>query len=203
MSLSEDINTDNLKNIVLEDYSHYLKHFANNRLVLCMGDITLFPGDAIVNAARNSLLGGGGVDGAIHWAAGYELYEECKTLGGCETGNAKITKGYNLKAKHVIHTVGPIYDPEKADQQSKILESCYQNSLNLAKENDIHSIAFPCIATGVYGYPQDKAAKTAVDTAIKWQLDNSNYEMEIVFVCFQIKDYDYYELLFHNPRNFD
>lgn len=164
-------------------------------IAACMGDITKFEGDAIVNAANSSLLGGGGVDGAIHWAAGYELYEECKTLGGCKTGNAKITKGYNLKAKHVIHTVGPIYGNDEEDIQEKQLASCYTTSLNVAKENNLHSIAFPCISTGIYSYPQDKAAKTAFEAVTKWMNENSAYSMKVLFVCFMKTDFELYKNL--------
>lgn len=200
-NINAGINRENIKTLELEDFSDCINHISSEHLVLCIGDITKFPGDAIVNAANTTLLGGGGVDGAIHWAAGYELYEECKTLGGCKTGAAKITKGYNLKAKHIIHTVGPIYESEIADQQAKVLESCYRESLNLARENDIHSIAFPCISTGVYGYPHDKAAEIAYDAVKKWQSDNIDYKMEIVFVCFQKKDYDYYRRLYLDKSN--
>ena len=147
------------------------------------GDITKIKVDAIVNAANESLLGGGGVDGAIHRAAGYELLEECRTLHGCKTGEAKITKGYNLPANYVIHTVGPIYyeNPKSAPE---LLASCYRNSLDVAKENDIHTIAFPGISTGVYGYPMDEAAKVAIAEVNQWLNSNTEYEMKLTFVSF-------------------
>ena len=143
------------------------------------GDITQFRTDAIVNAANKSLLGGGGVDGAIHKGAGKELLEECITLNGCKTGQAKITKGYKLPAKHVIHTVGPVYNGRECDAEN--LKNCYKNSLDLAKQNNLHSIAFPAISTGVYRYPIEEATGIAVDTVKTWLADNANYDMEVIF----------------------
>lgn len=146
------------------------------------GDITEIECDCIVNAANKTLLGGGGVDGAIHKAAGPELLKECRTLNGCETGEAKLTRGYNLPAKYIIHTVGPIYSG--SDMDKKLLAACYTNSLNLAKANGIHSIAFPAISTGVYGYPLREATKIAVTTAFEWIEANKDCEMSIIFCCF-------------------
>lgn len=160
------------------------------QIVLDVGDITKLQCDCIVNAANSSLLGGGGVDGTIHRAAGPELLEECRTLHGCNTGEAKITKGYRLPAKYVIHTVGPIYRGKASDKED--LRNCYFNSLELAKQNDIHTIAFPAISTGVYGYPLDEACEIAVDTIDKWIADNEAYEMKVILSCFDSRTYNSY-----------
>ena len=154
-------------------------------------DITQADTDCIVNAANKSLLGGGGVDGAIHRAAGPGLLAECRTLHGCETGQAKITKGYNLKAKYVIHTVGPIYSGSEEDPM--LLRDCYINSLNLAKANGLHSIAFPAISTGVYGYPAKEAAEVSYKAVTDWLAENSDYGMDVLLACFNDKAVEAYK----------
>lgn len=156
-------------------------------------DIVTLTVDAIVNAANQSLLGGGGVDGAIHRAAGPELLAECRTLGGCKIGEAKLTKGYRLPARFVIHTVGPIWLGGKNDEP-KQLASCYQNSLMIADEQGIKSIAFPSISTGVFGYPIELAAKVAVETVRNSIKQMSNIK-EVLFCCFSRKDLEIYESL--------
>lgn len=161
-----------------------------HRLEARQGDITKFDVDAIVNAANKTLLGGGGVDGAIHRAAGPKLLEECKTLGGCPTGQARITGGYNLPARHVIHTVGPVYRGKPEDAQ--LLRSCYENSLHLAVRHGAASIAFPAISCGVYGYPIEQACQIAVDTTI-WFLKNDSSVEKVFFVLFSESDYAVYE----------
>ncbi len=153
-----------------------------NQIYFTTGDITKIDADAVVNAANNSLLGGGGVDGAIHRAAGPELLEECRSLNGCETGKAKITRGYRLKAKYVIHTVGPRYrlnDP----RCEKLLYACYRNSLDLAKLHDLHSVAFPAISTGAYRYPKQEAAAIALKAISGWLSENPDYGMAVVMCC--------------------
>ena len=162
-----------------------------NQIQVVQGDITKLDCDCIVNAANRSLLGGGGVDGAIHRAAGPELLAECRTLHGCRTGEAKITKGYRLKAKYIIHTVGPIYSgtPEDAVQ----LADCYRNSLELAKTYDIHSIAFPAISAGAYGYPLDAATQIAVDTVTDWLQSHADYDMKVIFCCFDARTAQVYQ----------
>ena len=154
----------------------------NSGIHILLADITTLPCDAIVNAANRSLLGGGGVDGAIHRAAGPGLLEECRGLHGCRTGEAKLTKGYRLPAKFVIHTVGPVYSGSPED--AALLADCYRNSLTLARENNIRTIAFPAISTGVYGYPVKDATQIAVTTVRKWLADNPDYPMNVTFCCF-------------------
>jgi len=161
----------------------------NEKVSIFVGDITALEVDAIVNAANNALKGGGGVDGAIHRAAGPKLLAECRTLNGCETGDAKITGGYKLPAKYVIHTVGPIGEKREA------LASCYRKSLNLALENNLRTVAFPCISTGVYGYPNQKAAPVAIGTVREVLERNESSFDRIIFCLFVPVDVAIYEAL--------
>jgi O-acetyl-ADP-ribose deacetylase len=154
------------------------------------GDITKEQADAIVNAANPSLLGGGGVDGAIHRAAGPGLLEECRKLGGCAHGEARITKAYNLPAKFIIHTPGPIYHGGN-NGESAILRNSYYNSLSLARDNKCKSIAFPSISTGIYGYPKDEACSIAIMTALEFMQKN-NYNINVYYVVFDDENYQYY-----------
>ena len=155
----------------------------STRLEICVADITTLAVDAIVNAANTSLLGGGGVDGAIHRAAGPELLAECRTLGGCVTGSAKITRGYRLKARHVIHAVGPVWSGGGRNEE-ELLASCYRTALSLAADNGLASIAFPSISTGVYRFPPDRAARIAVGTVASEIAAASRGMKHVVFCCF-------------------
>jgi O-acetyl-ADP-ribose deacetylase len=155
-----------------------------------IGDITQLKVDAIVNAANTTLLGGGGVDGAIHWAAGPKLLEECKVLGGCPTGEARLTQGYKLAAKFVIHTVGPVWSGGERNEE-KLLESCYKNVLRIAREHGIRTLAFPSISTGAYRFPIERATEIAIET-VKREISTAEFE-QIIFVCFSEKDYEIYK----------
>jgi O-acetyl-ADP-ribose deacetylase (regulator of RNase III) len=203
--LSDTLKEDGVKGIIINPWknSYYLPKVLIEMIMdgknllseikIVKGDITTFDGDCIVNADNESLLGGGGVDGAIHRAAGPELFNECKLLNGCKTGQAKITKGYNLPCEYVIHTVGPIYSGKHEDEH--MLMDCYGNSLDLAKKYDIHSIAFPCISCGAYGYPIEDACKIALNTMANWLDRNNEYTMKICVYCFEEEIYKAYEKL--------
>lgn len=162
-----------------------------------LGDITKLPVDAIVNAANSSLLGGGGVDGAIHRAAGPDLLHACRLLGGCKTGDAKLTKGYSLAAKYIIHTVGPVWRGG-AQGEPELLASCYQRALEIAAETGIASIAFPCISTGIYGYPIEQAARLAIAT-VRSAVQRLTGIQEVVFCCFSDSDLAVYQQLLQDP----
>ena len=171
-----------------------IKHHAGSKINIVQGSVVDMHVDAIVNAANSSLLGGGGVDGAIHRAAGPGLLEECRKLNGCRCGEAKITGAYNItNAKHIIHTVGPIYSGSQQDEE--LLASCYRNSLDLALESGCTSIAFPGISTGVYGYPIAEAAKVSLDAVICWFDEHPDVTMEVYFCCFRDSELDAYSKL--------
>lgn len=167
----------------------------NTRLDIVVGDITTLDIDAIVNAANTSLLGGGGVDGAIHRAAGPELLAECKTLHGCATGSAKITRGYRLKARHVIHAVGPVWHGG-AHNEDEMLAGCYRTALDLAAENKLTSIAYPAISTGVYHFPPDRAARIAVGTVASEIAARPRGITRIVFCCFSADSAEHHKQAF-------
>ena len=161
------------------------------KIELMLGDITKQSVDVIVNAANTTLLGGGGVDGAIHRAAGPGLLEECRRIEGCPTGEARITKAYRLPAKHVIHTVGPVWRGGKT-YEDELLRNCYRNSMKLADENGIKTIAFPSISTGAYGFPIERAAPIAL-RVVRENLERMKNLEKVTFVCFSQSDYDVYE----------
>ncbi|MBU1912343.1 MAG: O-acetyl-ADP-ribose deacetylase [Candidatus Omnitrophica bacterium] len=162
------------------------------KIELVKGDITKIGADAIVNAANTTLLGGGGVDGAIHKAAGPELLEECRTLGGCGTGEAKITKGYRLPSRYIIHTPGPVWYGGTG-KEKELLASCYRNSLDLAKKYSLKTIAFPSISTGVYRFPIEKAAEIACKTVGMFLEENPGILDKVIFVLFSDRDFEIYE----------
>ena len=167
------------------------KNPGKEKIFLCQTDITKLEIDAIVNAANSSLLGGGGVDGAIHRAAGIELLKECQTLGGCKTGQSKITGGYKLPSKYIIHTVGPIWKGGN-NKEKDLLKSCYHNSLTLATENNLSSIAFPNISTGIYGFPKEEACEIAV-VSVEEYLSFDNTIERVIFTCFDNENLEIYK----------
>ncbi|XP_067278545.1 ADP-ribose glycohydrolase MACROD2 [Pseudorasbora parva] len=196
-------NHDN--NTATEEEEHLSVSLAD-KVSLYKGDITILEVDAIVNAANSSLLGGGGVDGCIHRAAGHLLYEECHSLNGCDTGKAKITCGYDLPAKYVIHTVGPITRGNLGQSQKDDLESCYKTSLKLMKDNNLRSVAFPCISTGIYGFPNEPAAEIALKTVHEWIVSNQDEIDRVIFCVFLETDYEIYKRKmsdFFSPDNDD
>jgi O-acetyl-ADP-ribose deacetylase (regulator of RNase III) len=168
-----------------------MDEYEHGRIKLIHGDITRIAADAIVNAANNSLLGGGGVDGAIHRAAGPGLLQECRQLGGCPTGSAKITKGYNLPAKWVIHTVGPVWYGGAKDEDN-LLACCYQSCFKLACQYSVKTIGFPAISTGAYGFPIERATRIAISETIKFLETNDTIE-KVIFVCFSKNDFEIYK----------
>jgi O-acetyl-ADP-ribose deacetylase (regulator of RNase III) len=158
----------------------------SSRIQVIRGDITQLHVDAIVNAANESLLGGGGVDGAIHRAAGPGLLQECRKLGGCQTGQAKLTAGHQLRARHIIHTVGPVYDGG-GYREAELLRSCYHETLLLASQARLNTIAFPCISTGLYGYPKIEACEVAVSAVVEWLATHPLPQL-VIFCCFDPQD---------------
>ena len=164
-----------------------------------LGDITKLEVDAIVNAANTSLLGGGGVDGAIHRAAGSELFDECRLLGGCKTGDAKLTKGYKLPARFVIHAVGPVWRKGN-DGEPELLAECYRKCMQIAAEREFESLAFPCISTGIYSYPKVLASEIAVKVCSEYIQKNGG-SPKVIFCCFDRENYEIYERILSYPLN--
>ena len=173
--------------------------FCFEKINIIFGDIIKSQTEAIVNAANSSLLGGGGVDGAIHRAAGSELLKECFSLNGCETGEAKITKGYKLSSKYIIHTVGPVYKNGK-NNEKKFLSKAYNSCMKIAKKNRIKSLSFPAISTGVYNYPKKEACEIAIKTVIKF-MENNDFTPDIYFVLFDSESYEIYKTTFERIKN--
>ncbi|MCD4780394.1 MAG: O-acetyl-ADP-ribose deacetylase [Candidatus Omnitrophica bacterium] len=163
------------------------------------GDITKLKVDALVNAANTSLLGGGGVDGAIHRAAGSELLDACRTLGGCSVGDAKITNGFQLSARHVIHTVGPIWRGGQHNEEG-LLANCYRRAIEVATQNKLKTIAFPCVSTGVYRFPKALAAQIAVDTVYDIVQHQNMFIAKVIFVCFDLENFMIYQKLLSSHR---
>lgn len=170
----------------------------DNDIKIVVGDITRLTVDAIVNAANTSLLGGGGLDGAIHRAAGKDLLEECKTLGGCNTGKSKMTSAYLLPCKKIIHTVGPVWCGGKRGE-AELLASCYDTAMSLAEENKLKSIAFPCISTGIYHYPKKDAAEIAIRTIMD-HLENGRYSGNVIICCFSQEDAEIYQQIINQQE---
>lgn len=168
------------------------------RIRLHQGDITKLAVDAIVNAANSSLLGGGGVDGAIHRAAGPELIQECRMLHGCKTGEARITRGYRLPAKHVIHTVGPVWQGGNSNED-ELLTSCYRRSLELAEKHSLKTIAFPAISTGIYGFPLERATQIALESTRNFLKEHALPE-QVTFVCFSQHDFEVYQNVLESQK---
>jgi O-acetyl-ADP-ribose deacetylase len=199
----KSVRENNAEKSLLQKKSNHerKKGMKKTKVTTQQGDITTLNVDAIVNAANTSLLGGGGVDGAIHRAAGPGLLEECRTLGGAQVGEAKITKGYKLAAKYVIHVPGPVYSRYGKKEAAALLRMCYESCLKLAHEKGVKTIAFPCISTGVYGYPKQEAAEIAVKTVRKFT-ENGDAGFEVVvFVTFDDADAEIYEKLLAPEEN--
>lgn len=169
-----------------------------DRIVIRMGDITQVEADAVVNAANSTLLGGGGVDGMIHWAAGSGLLEECRAIGWCPTGEARITGAYNLPVRRVIHTVGPVYGIDGEDSP-RLLASCYENSLALAAGNGVRTISFPAISCGAYGYPVRDACRIALDTTVRF-LESHDVPEKVLFVLYSLRDFEAYREYYAEKR---
>jgi len=195
-TLKELYKSSVLKAPLADNIRHKPNAALLDKIALFKGDITSLKVDAIVNAANKSLLGGGGVDGTIHRAAGKHLLEECRGLNGCNTGESKITRGYNLPARHVIHTVGPVYNSDDAEAKAKQLASCYKTSLEVAVENYARHVAFPCVSTGIYGYPIVDATRIALEEVRRFCESEEGGKLErVIFVIWTDKDEKVYRAI--------